>query len=238
MADFKIHGFEEMELMLSKLARDAEPTARQALREAAAVVAERVRENIERLGEDRQAQPYPAQQYRYLPEGGRFGGVPPHQKEDLLEGLGITKVGVDNNGDYTVKVGFEGYGSQPTAAYPQGQPIPMIARSIESGSSPAGSRATRTVIPTESISPAVEIVAFCPAASPSNTSTAASATLLRICTCSSVKAVPATPQRYRIHMHDISQRQSALHTRLLRAQALHLRFSRPRYRRRKEHLTF
>ena len=135
MADFKIHGMEEMELMLSKLARDAEPTARQALREAAAVVAERVRENIERLGEDRQAQPYPAQQYRYLPEGGRFGGIPPHQKEDLLEGLGITKVGVDNNGDYTVKVGFEGYGSQPTAAYPQGQPIPMIARSIESGSS-------------------------------------------------------------------------------------------------------
>ena len=65
-----------------------------------------------------------------------------------------------------------------------------LERRSESGSSPGGSFATRTVIPTESISPAVLTAAFCPAASPSNTRTAASATFFSICTCSPVNAVP------------------------------------------------
>ena len=135
MADFRIHGMEEFELMLSRLEADADRVAQEALREAAAVVTQQVRVNIERLKEDWQPRPYPAQQYRFLPAGAAFDGIPPHQKEDLLRGLGITKTGLDGAGDYTVKIGFEGYGSQPTVRYPQGQPIPMIARSVESGSS-------------------------------------------------------------------------------------------------------
>ena len=136
MAGYKIEGMEEFELQLSRLAADADRVAKAALEEAAGIVAERVRLNLEALREDFQNVPYPAQAYRYLPEGGKFSGIPPHQKEDLLNAFGVTELGVDGNGDWNIKVGFrDGYGSQPTRAYPGGQPIPLIARSVESGSS-------------------------------------------------------------------------------------------------------
>ena len=63
-------------------------------------------------------------------------------------------------------------------------------RSSESGSSPAGSVATRTGISAARNSPPVRIAAFCPAPSASNTSVTLSATFFRICTCSAVNAVP------------------------------------------------
>lgn len=136
MASYTIEGMEEFEQQLSRLAADADRVAKEALEAAAGIVAERVRLNLEALREDYQWKPYPAQPYRHLPEGGKFSGIPPHQKEDLLNAFGITRTGVDDNGDWTVSIGFkDGYGSQPTRTYPNGQPILLIARSVESGSS-------------------------------------------------------------------------------------------------------
>lgn len=138
MASLKITGMEELEMQLSRLAGDSDRVARAALEAAAVPVVERVRKNIENLRED--WQPNPQDKYRYLSEGQSFDGIPPHQKEDLLRALGVSKVSVDEHGDWTVRIGFnssgpKGYGDQPTATYPRGQPIPMIARSVESGTS-------------------------------------------------------------------------------------------------------
>ncbi len=146
MASFSVKGLAEYETMLSRLAEQSDAVAIRALQAAAKPVADRVRRNLENLQED--FQPRPDAPYRYLSElseGGRqsYTGIPPHQKEDLLEALGITPVKVSEDGTYNVKIGFEstqsgnvkGYGSQPTETYPKGQPLLMIARSVESGTS-------------------------------------------------------------------------------------------------------
>lgn len=77
----------------------------------------------------------PEAKFQRLPEGGKFMGISHHQKEDLLEGFGVTKPGRTKDGFVHVKVGFEGYGSFPTKAYPDGVPNALLARSAESGSS-------------------------------------------------------------------------------------------------------
>lgn len=56
------------------------------------------------------------------------------QKEGLLDGLYLKKMGEENGFIYT-QIGFSGYNSVQTAKYPNGQPNALIARSIESGSS-------------------------------------------------------------------------------------------------------
>lgn len=77
----------------------------------------------------------PEAKFQRLPEGGKFMGISSHQKEDLLEGFGVTPPGRDKTGFVHVKVGFEGYGSFPTKSYPNGVPNALIARAAESGSS-------------------------------------------------------------------------------------------------------
>lgn len=66
-----------------------------------------------------------------------FKAVPKLHKEALQEGFGITEIQTDGHGFVHAKLGFEGYADEKTASkrYPNGLPIPMIARAIESGSS-------------------------------------------------------------------------------------------------------
>lgn len=54
------------------------------------------------------------------------------EKAALIDGMGITPMR-DENGYYNVKIGFDGYDSIKTKSFPNGRPISMIARSIESG---------------------------------------------------------------------------------------------------------
>lgn len=57
-----------------------------------------------------------------------------HDKQMLQRRLGVSKI--ESTGDRaSVAVGFNGYNDRPTEKYPRGVPIPLIARSIESGSS-------------------------------------------------------------------------------------------------------
>ena len=55
-------------------------------------------------------------------------------KEMLEQRLGISRIDSDADKS-TVAIGFDGYNDRPTKKYPKGVPIPLIARSIESGSS-------------------------------------------------------------------------------------------------------
>ena len=124
---------DEFAMKLSQLAAKADEVAIKAVRRGAGILTDEVRARLAALPEDFQINSDAP--YRYLRDGEKFSGVPPKQKEDLLEALGVTPVETDKNGDYNAKVGFDGYGSQPTKTYPKGIPNQLIARAIESGSS-------------------------------------------------------------------------------------------------------
>lgn len=89
-------------------------------------VADEIRRRLAGLPED---------EYRFLSDGERFDGLPVGQKKDLLDSLGVTKPSRSKTGFVNVKVGFDGYGSFPTRAYPDGVPNALLGRSVESGSS-------------------------------------------------------------------------------------------------------
>ena len=126
MAKMTFKAGDDYMLKLSRLGARSDAIAKKALYAAADIVTDAVRDNLESLPTDR---------YRYLEKDEKFTGVPSGLKRDLLDSLGITPVDTDKNGDWNVKVGFDGYGSFPTKKYTKGVPNQMLARSIESGSS-------------------------------------------------------------------------------------------------------
>lgn len=92
----------------------------------ASPVADEIRRRLRNLPED---------EYRRLAPGETFSGLPDGQKQDLLDSLGVAPPKRDRKGFVNVKVGFDGYGSYPTKAYPRGVPNALVARAAESGSS-------------------------------------------------------------------------------------------------------
>ena len=111
---------------LKKLSGRTEEVAKKAIYAGAKILTDEVRKNLDNL---------PEEQFRFLMEGEKFGGVPPEQKKDLQDSLGVTPIKQDKTGDWNAKIGFDGYGSMPTTKYPKGLPNNLLARSIESGSS-------------------------------------------------------------------------------------------------------
>jgi len=71
----------------------------------------------------------------FVKKGELRTGIPGQAKKGLQASYGITPMQRDENGFYNVKIGFDGYNSIKTKAYPNGQPNQMIARSVESGTS-------------------------------------------------------------------------------------------------------
>lgn len=61
-------------------------------------------------------------------------GPRPSEKKAMQDQLGITKA-FDQDGFYGVKIGFSGYTDFKSQKYPKGQPVMMIARSVERGTS-------------------------------------------------------------------------------------------------------
>lgn len=68
----------------------------------------------------------------YAPPGHKLNSISSVQKKDLLNGFGISKF-ENKNGYVNVKLGFDGYGSYPTANWPNGIPIPLLIRSLSKG---------------------------------------------------------------------------------------------------------
>lgn len=64
----------------------------------------------------------------------RMSGIESYQKQDLLDSLGIAGFD-DKEGMIETSVGYHGYGSRPTDAYPNGLPNRLLVRSINSGTS-------------------------------------------------------------------------------------------------------
>lgn len=124
MARFAFKGAEEYALKLSKLGDQTERVAGKAIYEAANIVANEVRKNIDAI---------PVQN-GYVKKGEMRHGIPQPAKDGLKESFGITPMRKDD-GYYNVKLGFDGYNKVKTKTWPQGQPNQMIARSVESGTS-------------------------------------------------------------------------------------------------------
>lgn len=103
---------DEYALKLGRLGEQSGQIAKRAIYDAADIVADQIRANIDTIQK-----------------------VHNYQKEDLKKSLGITPMDKDGNGYWNAKIGFDGYGSVPTKKYPKGLPNRLLARAIESGTS-------------------------------------------------------------------------------------------------------
>lgn len=133
MARFSFKAGEEFEMMLAKMGQKSEEISKKAIYAAADLTINEIRKNLNGLMEDPEEDI--TKPYRYLKKGEKFQGIPSGQKKDLNDSLGITPISLDSKGNLNTKVGFDGYGSQPTEKYPRGIPNQLIARATESGSS-------------------------------------------------------------------------------------------------------
>lgn len=122
MATFQFGGIDTYIKQLNKLqAATKDGVIGKTVYAGAAVVADKVRSNIQSLPEGKES-------------AAVTGAVTPAQKRGLLEGFGISKMH-DEDGFINVKLGFDGYNSVKTRKFPKGQPNVLIARAVNSGNS-------------------------------------------------------------------------------------------------------
>ena len=128
MARISFTGGSKYALKLQQMERYfiSDAPLEKAVAAGSAIVADQIRANLEALPED---------EFRNLGEREIFHGLPKGQKKDLLDSFGLTPIEKDKGGFIHTKAGFDGYGSFPTNDYPEGVPNPLLARSVESGSS-------------------------------------------------------------------------------------------------------
>lgn len=128
MATFRFQGLEEYERQLSKLAESGTIRAvcGATIFAGADIFADEIRKGINEI-------PVVGQWEIGTPDN-PVEGITKAQKEGLLDSFGITPMDQEN-GMYNVKLGFDGYNSVKTVAYPQGQPNSLIARAVNSGTS-------------------------------------------------------------------------------------------------------
>ena len=124
MARLKVQGLEGFSTTIYALKDRGIEIMKAAVYAGADAMVEAVKEAIKALPEEE----------GYV-ENGKLRNVVTHdEKEALLSGIGIAKF--DNTGGkVTTAIGFNGYTEHKTKKYDKGVPIPLIARSIESGSS-------------------------------------------------------------------------------------------------------
>lgn len=126
MAKMTVKAGEEWALKLGKLGERSGAIAKQAIFPAADLVIERIKANLQALPED---------EFRFLRGGDVFTGVPAELKSELYAAFGLTPMQKDRDGVWNTKVGVDGYSQQKTRKYKSGVPLPMLARSIERGTS-------------------------------------------------------------------------------------------------------
>lgn len=105
MAKMTFKAGEDYALKLSALAAGSEATAKRAIYQAAGIVADKIRTNLE----------------ANLAGSGQSTGA-------LADSLGITPVSMDRDGVWNAKIGFDGYDAK-------GVPNQLKARVMESGTS-------------------------------------------------------------------------------------------------------
>lgn len=124
MARLTVKGLDEISATLDRMGKEGRNIAKAAVYAGADKMISQVKEEINSLTE----------QSGYVKDGDRRNVVKPWEKQALLDHVGISHM--DETGDkVSTAIGFNGYADYPTKKYPGGVPVPLIARSIESGSS-------------------------------------------------------------------------------------------------------
>lgn len=129
MARLDASGTDEMMRMLRGIGSQTQEIIKRAVFDGAGALADAVAQAVTDL---------PAEPFHPLP-GARNGMEPLNvltedDREDLLNGIGIARFGLTGDGVDTA-VSFDGYSRHKSKEFPNGVPLPVIARSIESGSS-------------------------------------------------------------------------------------------------------
>lgn len=110
--------------MLSVLQRERPEAVKRALYEGAGVMASAMKAAVEALPTDER-----------VPTHNRpLNVISSRDRADVAAGVGIARFQEDGDAVDTL-IGFKGYVSRTEKDYPNGVPIPLIVRSIESGSS-------------------------------------------------------------------------------------------------------
>lgn len=68
-------------------------------------------------------------------KGTNTAGVTKREKELLTKHFGVTPIKRDRDGFLHAKIGWDGYSGSKTKQHPQGVPIPLLVRVIDSGTS-------------------------------------------------------------------------------------------------------
>lgn len=121
----EVSGLEEFVSMLDTLGEAGKKISSRALYEGAAVAAAAVVDAVNAL---------PTEPDRGAPRGRPYQVITPEDQAALAAAVGISKFSREGD-SVDCAVGFQGYGGHTEPDYPGGVPMPMIARSIESGSS-------------------------------------------------------------------------------------------------------
>ncbi len=124
MAKITFDGLSEYIASLERMKKETGEITRKALYEGVNVTVNEIRLSIESLPTDEKwgTQKEPAK------------GIKEGQKQALLDGLGVSSFR-ETDEMIDALVGFNGYGDYKTSKYPSGQPLALIARVAESGTS-------------------------------------------------------------------------------------------------------
>lgn len=122
MATLKTVGVDDYINELTAIQENSAKIAGKMVYKGAGIIADAVKQKIALLPE------------REKSREGRAKGVTDAERAGLSEGLGISRMR-NSDGFINVKIGFDGYNSYVTEAYPKGHPNSMVARTVESGTS-------------------------------------------------------------------------------------------------------
>lgn len=130
MAKITIEGFDEYLAQLRALEADAEKICKAVVYPGAAILADALRAETDALKtiSDTKAR-------NNFQHGLPNDHLSDSQKAGLQAGFGITPIRRGNGGMIQCSVGFSGYNSVVTQHFPNGQPNPEVARSLEKGTS-------------------------------------------------------------------------------------------------------
>lgn len=110
MARMEFSASDKFTLKLSKYSADSHTIIKQAIYAGANIAADAVKSNLEKV-------------------------VSSEASGGLVDSLGITPISLGTDGNWSAKVGFDGYDDHPTPKYPKGIPYQLKARAMESGTS-------------------------------------------------------------------------------------------------------
>lgn len=118
-------GLDKLTRDIQRLYADGTDIIKSSVYDGAGVVADAYRESIRSI---------PIDNRYWVKDGDRKTGLQISQVNGLLEGMGIARF-EEKSGEIQTRVGVDGYNSNVTNRWPQGQPNAMIARSLVSGTS-------------------------------------------------------------------------------------------------------